>query len=394
MLRFKNIEHPTVFFLSLCFFIIFLICFITEWSPENTWRGMQMKKGADLEQHFVAGQMVREGKMNFLYHDSHLLRRMYEGKEPPYNFNYVYSPLVAKIASWLAGRNYLRFYELWLAISVVCLAVSTLIFGKWLHFSEKLKFLPVYVAGFPSVAYSLILGQNTFLSLLMICASGLLLNASLPFGAGFILSCLFYKPQILVFLAFIFFVMQWWRVLAGLVLGSVAWMALTLVAGGWQNFIAWIQVLFGMGTGAGQSQNWSMNITWLGFFCSFRISMNLFLWLAIAAFPVAFAGILLKSSNLKPSEILFIAVAIILPFLPYALSYEILLTLPAFLILLSRDGSFFTKVVIVLWWLTALLSFQLGNSRWAIYASFLTLVSFYLLFCMRRLKTEKLHSSS
>lgn len=387
MFKLKNTKGFFILLLSSAWLVFSLGCFIWLWPGGENWKGMNVRKGADLEQHFAAAQIVREGKMNLLYHKSNLLRQIQNGREPLYRFNYVYSPLVAKIACWMTGKKILKFYEKWFAISLLFLAISILILHRLI---PGIHSLPVYVIGFPSLAHGLIVGQNTCLSLLILCGAGALLNASLPIASGLFLSCMFYKPQFLIFLGFIFFVMRWFRMLIGLMIGCAIWLGLTIAAGGWQNFIDWAKVLIHMNAINDQSQNWTINVTWIGFLKNFKIHINGFLWLALVALPLAFAGMRLKLSKLNPVEILFIAIPICLPFLPYAMSYEIFLTLPAFLILISNyesptsANSLLKIAILVMWWMLALLSYQAYRFYPSIYAPFLTAIGFYLLFGLKR----------
>ncbi|MFZ5805837.1 MAG: glycosyltransferase family 87 protein [Verrucomicrobiota bacterium] len=361
-----------VLILSLVFVGVMGVSFVARWDGGEYWKETQTRKGADLYQHYAAGRMVREGKTELLYRDSHLLRWIQKGEAPKYHFNYVYSPLIAKIAACFAGEHYIRFYIGWLIFSLACV-IASIYFLK--HIAPDIKFLPVYILGFPSTAYSLILGQLTPLSLLLVSIAGFAFKRNHAFAAGFFLSCLCYKPQLLPFLALILALMGWWKVFGGMMLGGLIWLGATILAGGWNLFIDWANVLLGMGAGIGQSQNWSLNITWLGFFWNFGWKLNAFLWLGTAMVPLALIAVWIRLKNLPKPEALFGNLTFCLPFLPYALSYELLLTTPAFLLFIKNTlPSKGLWLLSVLWWFLALWSHQPINNTFTFIAPVITLL--------------------
>lgn len=358
-------QHYLLFSLSLAVLVMTILCFF-QWMQTDIW------KGADLYQHHAAGQMVQEGNFELLYRDSHLLKRLDPEKHGRFTFNYVYNPLVARVASWFVGEKYFSFFLGWLVLSLIFLAGAIFILSRCV---QDVRFLPFFVMGFPSTTFSLILAQNTPLGLLIVSTTGWLLKEGKMFAAGMALSCLFYKPTLLPFLFFIFLVMGWHRVNWGLIAGGTIWLALTIAAGGRENFLAWLNVVLGMAQGQGQSQNWTLNVTWVGFFKSFDIQARYFL-MAIAPLVLVFAGGMIRLSKMEPMKAFFAAITVCLPFLPYALSYEILLTVPAFLLILANKQSAWNPVIALFWWFVALFSFHIYNAQWAIFAPFLTLIAF------------------
>lgn len=376
--------------LSALFFTVALLWFVTHWEPGVRWRWGNTK-GNDLLQHYAAGQLVREGKMSDLWHDSRLLLYMWNHPvEPlryappttaPFTFNYVYPPLVAVIASVLGRLPYETLYIVW---TMIGLGVSIVALG--LVHRGKIGFWEVLIlGGYPPFAFSLLLGQNTLISLVVVAGTGFCLNRKKPFLAGLILSEMFYKPPILGILGLLFLIAGWYLLAAGLLLGMIAWQVLTILLCGFDSLVGWLGVMQQMLSGT-HSQNYALGITWTAFFRTLGWNQPAFL---ISLCAVGIGVLILYALRLRWSRVtatgeeFFLLILLTLPLMPYALVHELMLAFPVFALAekkIRSDGSGPELIALLLWWLVALVAMNLVvDTQLALAAPFLTIAAVILI---------------
>lgn len=287
---------------------------------------------SDLTQHYVAGQMWREGERREIYRDFILGDRLNtwmaevdpEGK--PGNierFNYVYAPGVAWVAAALAVWP----YQIWVAGWLVVLglswvgALALLMRALPEAFRADFSTLALYF-GFPSFYLALVPGQNTPLTLAVAGGALLLQARGAPLAAGLVMSCAFYKPQLMPGLFLFMAVLGQFRFCAGLVLGNTAWMALGIILGGFESHGWWLQSLQDMSRGLqfvkpGMNQSWA---AWLPQAQPLGAVLGL-------VFPLA-AGWWARRLKLPAAPALACGLAAGLAGSPYLGYYELLLGVP------------------------------------------------------------------
>lgn len=252
---------------------------------EGTW------KASDLQQHYLAGKMWRDQERLELYHGSHLgdrllaLRRArsVEPTEKTEGFDYVYPPLVAWSASWFADLAYPQWIQFWLAFLAFCYLAGLFLFVRT-QTSALLRspLCWIYLIGYPSFFFSLLLGQNAPLTFALFAVASWLLRNDRPWLAGWVVSCAFYKPQYMPYLALFLLVAGQWRCALAIGFGNLLWLAVGMLLCGFDSYQLWLTSLFQMISGA-QIQVYEINISWRGFF-----------WTLLGTNPGALASMLVS----------------------------------------------------------------------------------------------------
>ncbi|MDD5260393.1 MAG: glycosyltransferase family 87 protein [Methylacidiphilales bacterium] len=321
---------------SICIFSAGLIAFWFGASGFNATNGRILS--SDLTQHYAAGKMVAEGRMQDLYRDSKLGDRMGElfggpnfGKTS--GFNYLYPPLHALMVSSLVTLPYKTFAALWLAASVgLYLAGAYFILKCFPSLAGRPGLL--FMAGLPVFFYGLIVGQNAALSFFIYAGAALLLCRNRPFLAGLLAACLFYKPQFLLAPGVFMLLAGHWRYFSGLCLGSLGFLLLGLWTCGIDSHLAWLGVMKNLLCG-GQNQIFNLNQSLRYFLLSLHDSSPTARGLAEAAFSV-FSMLLFAASALlvrwsRPlravgsQHALLFAISLVLLISPYVMYYDLLL---------------------------------------------------------------------
>jgi hypothetical protein len=374
---------------SLIFFWLF---FTANWvrGTDRAWATGGLKDG-DLAQHYAAGLLWSEGKYETLYRHHQLgewinhFREHLDAKKKLARFNYVYSPMVAQISSLFVGLS----FETWLKGSLV-LSLIAYLFSIWMIFFRLLpKFnqlgVPLLLAlGFPSLFYTLVPSQNTALSLCFFCAASFFANQNKfpqKFLAGLLISCAFYKPQFMPYLAFFIFVAGEWKIAAGILFGTLFWLLLGIWICGVETHRLWFESLGAMMRGD-QFVLQGLNQSWTGFFFSFFpkwrreyvgfVSNFLALVLMLGgANLIRFAP---KTISWKPCYTIFAALTCYLLCSSYVGHYEVLLGLPWWLACI-RHSSWKMRhtLLILLFWMISLCSIVGILANVSISAPFLTL---------------------
>lgn len=377
--------------LSLICLAVVVAMFCAMWNPGTHWKG-GIEKGHDLVQHYLAGQMVNAGKMSDLWHDSLLLKWEIDypinpdrPTRPEYrarDFNYVYPPLVVWGMSHLVWMEYGSFYAFWMVTGLLAAGAAIVLL-------EQKKFPLtgfILLGGFPALAFSLILGQNTLLSLLVIVGTGVLLDQRRFFLAGLVLSLMFYKPPILFVLGILFLIAGWYGIAAGLLLGTLFWQGVTVMLCGWDALVGWLGVIQKMSSG-GQSMNVSLLVTWAGVLWSFGLEGNFWKGLVVVGgfLTLGWLAWRLRRSATSPNALFFyLLVMACIPLMPYALSYEILLCFPAYAVLEKKmrmeDWGRWPEFVslFLVWWMSLFSLNILPNTHMALTAPFLSFVAIAL----------------
>jgi hypothetical protein len=180
--------------------------------------------GADHVQYYVVGELVNEGRPELIYDKATMEERQKEVAGAGWKgyLPFRYPAYYALCFAPTSRLSYEASYLTWTAIGVACLLLAGRLLGAgwrdWLVGS--LCFFPVFAA----VSF----GQNSLVSLLLLCAAYALWRNERPFLAGLVAGLLAYKPQLLlgVGLLWLLGARRSWPALLGLALTGAALLAL------------------------------------------------------------------------------------------------------------------------------------------------------------------------
>ncbi|MEM9399575.1 MAG: glycosyltransferase 87 family protein [Verrucomicrobiota bacterium] len=400
------IERLFLIFVKVFIFTFLLIFFV--YVPINFWLGddlfwaNQGAKGGDLLQHYASGVMWEDGKSHDLYRDFKLGdwinqwqrdlwgEQTFGQEERLKNFNYVYCPLTAAMASWLLVFDFGTWMSWAFNLGLIYYIMACLFMIKSLKHLPKTPeplLMVLLLLSFPSIYYALIPLQNTQLTLLLLVLAGISLNRNSPFIAGIIFSCAFYKPQLMPYFCAFSAIALPWRFAAGLISGNVLWLLLGIIICGWESHQLWWASLKDMTSGV-QFQRDGLNQSWRGFILSHFSETNRFILdiishtISLVLLTLVALVIRLKKSKIawRPAYTLYICASIWLLASPYVGHYGILLGLPWWFVVLRQNeldaNNKYNKWVRYglagLFWLISLLSITGQVSGTNLTAPFLT----------------------
>ena len=185
-------------------------------------------KGTDFMAYYTAGKIILLGKSPDLYSldlVNSIQQSLYKGSSPGF-YPYLYPPHYALAMVPFALLPYTIAYLVWVVLGLVSFWFSI----KWLGIQKPLQTLLFSLTWFPVFAV-VSFGQNSFFSLAIFCCTFYLWNRNKNLLAGLTFNLLLYKPQFLVFVAFLW-LLDWkksWKALAGLSLGVFLRIALNFL---------------------------------------------------------------------------------------------------------------------------------------------------------------------
>ena len=193
--------------------------------------------GHDFLAFYTAGAFLREGRAADLYdldkvktfqHD--LAGR--EGLEIGESFGPFWNPpFYAHVFRPYAALRYRTALLAWELTNVACLAVAIVLLirltrpNPW----KVWGLIPLLLCTSMPFIQAMTHGQNTMVSLLLLCATLTFWRGGRPFLAGLVAGLLFYKPQLGAIVALALVVTQGWRALAGLAIAGVSLLLVTLI---------------------------------------------------------------------------------------------------------------------------------------------------------------------
>lgn len=154
-----------------------------------------------------------------------------------------YPPFVALFFSLFARLSFLPAYLLWVGVSLVLYLSGISAVARNIYRSEPLKLSLIFcfsLSFYPLFISTLSNGQ---LAALAVFAAGMAVAMELrrrPLLGGLALSVLAYKPTLLLIVVPMLLLTRRWRVFAGFVAGSAAWM---LIATAFTGFAIWPEYL-------------------------------------------------------------------------------------------------------------------------------------------------------
>ncbi|MEM9445053.1 MAG: glycosyltransferase family 87 protein [Verrucomicrobiota bacterium] len=317
----------------------------------------------DLIQHYVACQLVLEENMKAPYQIARLGEKfifLYPDSEYTENFkgdHYLYPPPTLAfhyVLSILAGHDYTTFADLWSLFSILLYISAGGLLLLQVYFKERLKVL-LLLLSFPGFSYTLGIGQNGSISLLVITFSGFLVYKKKFFLAGGCIGLLAYKPQlILCFLPFLFFLNK--RILLGALSMLLVGGTLSFIIFGLEVHQDWLNIILNHRS---EAFNHFWGCTWLSFVQSFlKIDSPLIgLLLAILSISLGiglffFIGSKTQAKKWPLHLHFYFATALAFLFSPYLLFYDLILFIPFVGMILERHQEKNTLLISVLYALT------------------------------------------
>lgn len=193
---------------------------------------------ADFVHFFTAARMVATGASSQLYDIDaqtifqHKTIHPYRSEVLPYNhppFQIIaYLPLTIMPLKWA--------YRVWIVISLGTIALSLIPFGSYSNPPSRKGQLIMWLAClsfFPTVI-TLVLGQDSAISLLIFTLVFLNIKAGNEKRAGTILALGLFKPQLVGITAILFLIKRRWKALGCFCLAGLVLISLSLFIVGWQ----------------------------------------------------------------------------------------------------------------------------------------------------------------
>jgi hypothetical protein len=193
--------------------------------------------GGDFPAFYGAGEIVRTGDVDNLY-DAATQQAAQAGlidDEGGFLF-FAYPPVVAGVFAVFGGLGFTGSFLVHTAFMAAALAAVVRLGRRWFPWIARSPTAAFTLAlvGYPLLR-SVLGGQNTALTLLLIVAAAHYDDLDRPFAAGLMIGLLAYKPQFAVPFVLLLVVARRWRSLAGAAAaGAGVWAASAVIAGpGW-----------------------------------------------------------------------------------------------------------------------------------------------------------------
>lgn len=308
-------------------------------------KGNGFSKGSDLTQHYVAGTLWNENKSSALYEDFELSRRLIEwnnassdvrpkeGQDSLF-LNYIYSPLIARIAAAFVPFGFSTWIRVFLSMSIACSIFSWVLLAKTgTGINTKSYKDWALLVSFPGLWLPLFVHQNSSITFFFVSLAAFLESRNLGFWAGAALAAVFYKPHFVIFMALILLWAGRLRTLIGLALTSLSLLAAQLMIFGWDLNLGWIKSMY-LSLTRRQFERVALNHSWRGWLLSIPGSASTYFSLVTLMVSIAIcilAGLwlqkVIKNKLLKSQHALLVAAAIWPLASPYTPWYEFLMFL-------------------------------------------------------------------
>ncbi|MCP4247647.1 MAG: DUF2029 domain-containing protein [bacterium] len=230
--------------------------------------------GRDFFAFYMAGAMINEGRLDRLYDypaQNAFQQRFMADINPQWSGVCLYRnpPHYAAVMSLLTSGGYGPALIAWWALSMSCFAATALLWRRWLG-PGRTGVAVLLALCVPAWFWALAGGQNTFFSLLIWTGFCGLLMSGRDFRAGLVLAALAFKFHYLVVPLGLLAFKRRWRALAGVGIGGLATLALTVAVLGPQSITDYLS--FGVDLGrVAQVEGFDLHKqhSWHGFFALF-----------------------------------------------------------------------------------------------------------------------------
>lgn len=362
-------------------------------------RTLTGRLGGDFPSLYGSGCLIAEGRANELYNlESQLSvqKNFLPGEDNKY-LCYANPPYFALIYAPFSYINYRLAFFIHTLLMVGALLLTLYLISPLIDVVKRhfLCAFTITVLFYP-ILRSILGGQNTPLTLLVIASTLHEITNGKEYLAGIILGLLLFKPQFAVPLMGIFLLAGYWKV----VIGSMFTTALFYAIGAWMQGLNWVTTWFKFAlwfTHVDSIVNCKNAVSWLGFFqCIFGSEAGIALILGWGMAIVTIVGLSLlwwiggKQADII-SQIGLASVCIIL-ISPHIMYYDtglLLFTFLALIVKLKKQGFL---LISILWFLgfSQALSGLLGFSPLFLVVVFTLLIGIHRL-ALPVLKDRKLN---
>lgn len=205
--------------------------------------------GFDFLAFYTGGTLVRTGQTDKLYDlktvratEQHIARENDIELRPGTVGPFWNPPIVAWLFVPLSALPYRTAFFVWTFINLACLSGAMILLCRMLGDRDWRTWGLVPLLTLTSMPLIMALGhgQNTCMSLLLLCSAVSLWRGERLFAAGAVAGLLFYKPQVGMIISGVMIFCGGWRVLAGLAITGTAMLLATLLTlpGALMQFIA------------------------------------------------------------------------------------------------------------------------------------------------------------
>ena len=189
--------------------------------------------GRDYFAFYIAGQMVNTGHVDELYNLSAQQRTQdaFMAKVNPAWKSvclYLNPPHYAYAMSWISRIGYAPSLFAWWSFSLVAFAITALYWRSWIR-TDAARVAILLAVCMPAWFQAFAGGQNSFFSLLILTVFAHLLIKQRDLTAGFVLSLLAYKFQLILLPAALLLYKRRWHALLGLAAGGTLTLAFTVL---------------------------------------------------------------------------------------------------------------------------------------------------------------------
>jgi hypothetical protein len=319
--------------------------------------------GGDFPEFYGIGRIVLDGDAHSLY-DPATQAAAQRSLLPPGSgyLDFSYPPAMALLYAPLAVLPYRVAYLVYVAGLVAAVGASLLLLGDsvpWIG-RNRLVALAGALTFFPLLR-SVLGGQNTALSVLVVVLAWRARTARRPFVAGLWIGALLLKPQLAVLIVVVFLLAGAWRVIAGVLTTGVAILAGSTALSGWSwvgDFVHHLRVVSSFD--AGNSRDATVSLVTLLQSTGVPVVVVVLggLALAAAAVAVVWRAVRLEADDAtRPAAFALVATASVV-LAPHAIFYDAGMAALA-LAASTGPGRRLPTAVRVLWalgWLGALAS--------------------------------------
>lgn len=298
----------------------------------------------DFMHFYVQGVVASTGETPALYDIDRHAQILEERVPSAKNVRYppVYGPQVSVLFSPFGRLPYESALRLWLAITVLVTAVC--MWALW-RVSGRLRGqawpVLVLVAASPALRFDLGSGQAAALGLACVTGGYLALRSGRPFLAGLAIGSLAYKPPLGLVMAFVFIAAREWRIVAGAAAAVLIQLGLGCLYWGVSILVPYVDALRALPSVAADMEVLKEQMhSWRSFFELLGLPPSAAL-AAYAAMALATASVALVCWRSRGPLSLRFAVLVLASLLvdPHLYGYDLLLALPALLLLLDWAAS-------------------------------------------------------
>jgi alpha-1,2-mannosyltransferase len=161
---------------------------------------------------------------------------------------YVYPPIVATLYAPLAHFPFWNAFIVWNCFTLVLMLLGLLVLIRMQNMLQIASWpaLILSIVGFLPFFIVIVQGQNTFIALLFLILTLGLMNQSEDVPAGFFLSLVGIKPQLLPLFFVVAIIKKRWKMLFGSLLGVIFMIAVSLAVLGMDCCLGYVKLLLQM----------------------------------------------------------------------------------------------------------------------------------------------------